>query len=128
MRFVRFHVVAPAVVVALVACHAGDGSSPQASEDERGNVGVPNPAAEYCIESGFTVADSQCHFPDGTSCEEWSFYRAQCGQAHSYCNQHGGTVSTDERDAGTFTTINAVCALNGKTCDEAKFSETGTCE
>lgn len=115
---------------ALVACGGGGGGggAPAASEDERGSVGVPPTAAEYCVKLGFTLADSQCKFPDGTSCEEWAFYRGQCGQAHSYCNQHGGTISTKTEDEGGWTAVVGVCDLDGKQCEEGSFVSTGKCE
>ncbi|HVM69116.1 MAG TPA: DUF333 domain-containing protein [Gaiellaceae bacterium] len=99
-----------------------------ASEDERGNVGVPPPAVEYCKSLGYTLVGEQCQLPDGTSCEQWSFYRGACGQAHSYCNRHGGQISTVERDAGTSTAVVAVCDLDGKRCEEDTFWRSGKCE
>jgi len=49
--------------------------------------GLPNPASVYCVELGYELrivdADGQvgiCVFPDGTQCEEWSFFEGECGQ------------------------------------------------
>jgi beta-lactamase superfamily II metal-dependent hydrolase/putative hemolysin len=49
--------------------------------------GLPNPASVYCVELGYELrivdADGQvgmCIFPDGTQCEEWSFFEGECGQ------------------------------------------------
>ena len=118
----------------LVACggSTADGSNPTAapaaSEDERGSVGVPPTAAEYCTKLGFVLTtDSQCKFPDGTACEEWAFYRGQCGQKHSYCNQHGGSISSKTVDMGTWTAVYGVCALNGVQCEESSFVQSGKC-
>jgi putative hemolysin len=49
-------------------------------------LGLPNPAAVYCIEQGYELetrdeADGQasyCIFPDGSECEEWAFFRGEC--------------------------------------------------
>jgi putative hemolysin len=49
-------------------------------------VGLPNPASVYCQEQGFTLelrSDASgmagyCVFPDGSECEEWSFFRGEC--------------------------------------------------
>ena len=50
-------------------------------------VGVPCPASVYCKEQGGTLelhdspAGGQygvCVFPDGTECEEWTFFRGEC--------------------------------------------------
>ena len=139
MYSLRFNVAARAVA-GLLACGAcgacsvacGGGStgstgSPVAIEDERGSVGVPPTAAEYCTKLGFTLAGSQCSFPDGTSCEEWAFYRGQCGQPHSYCNQHGGTVSSKTVDMGTWTAVPA-CDRGKWICSDGKAPvPEGTC-
>src|SRR3954470_5661472 len=98
MRPVWFFGAAVAVTIVVVAC--GGNGSPSADEDERGSVGVPPPAAQYCKQLGYTLVDSTCTFPDGTTCEQWAFYRGECGHSHSYCNQHGGSVSSQTEDAG----------------------------
>jgi putative hemolysin len=50
-------------------------------------IGMPNPASVHCAEQGYvleirTEAAGQagyCIFPDGTECEEWAFFRGECG-------------------------------------------------
>jgi putative hemolysin len=50
-------------------------------------AGLPNPASAYCEEQGYTLemrTDEDgtygvCVFPDGSECEEWAFYRGECG-------------------------------------------------
>jgi len=51
---------------------------------------MPNPASVYCKENGNTleiqsVADgsqsSMCIFPDGSICDEWAYFRGECGPA-----------------------------------------------
>ena len=49
-------------------------------------ISMPNPASQYCVDQGGELeirdeADGQvgyCLFPDGSECEEWSFYRGDC--------------------------------------------------
>lgn len=121
---------AAALVSSAIACGGGSGGSsprPVVAEDERGSVGVPPTADEYCTKLGFSLADGQCKFPDGTGCEPWSFYRGECGQAHTYCNQRGGAISTKTEDMGTWTAVYGVCDLNGKQCKESSFIQTGSC-
>jgi putative hemolysin len=53
-------------------------------------AGLPNPAAAFCEEQGYkleirTAADGSqqgfCRFPDGSECDEWAFFRGECGPA-----------------------------------------------
>lgn len=55
-------------------------STPQAN--------LPNPAAVYCEQQGYrveirTAADGSqtgyCIFPDGSECDEWAYFRNECG-------------------------------------------------
>jgi putative hemolysin len=63
------------------------GPEPEATA-EPGGAGMPNPAAVYCKEQGgrveiHTDADGGqygvCIFGDGSECDEWAFYRGECG-------------------------------------------------
>jgi putative hemolysin len=92
-------------------------------------AGGANPAAAYCQAMGYAIEGEQCVLPDGAECEQWAFYRGECGQTHSFCNQHGGTVSSVMKDMGTWTAVVAVCTLpNGKQCEEDAFARTCQCE
>jgi putative hemolysin len=51
---------------------------------------IPNPASVYCTQNGnkleiHTAADGSqngiCVFPDGSACDEWAYYRGECGSA-----------------------------------------------
>jgi putative hemolysin len=53
-------------------------------------AGLPNPAAVFCQGQGFRLelrtdaTGSQsgiCHFPDGSQCDEWAYFRGECGPA-----------------------------------------------
>lgn len=91
--------------------------------------GSSNPASVYCAELGYQLTGEQCTFPDATSCEQWSFYRGECGQAHSFCNLHGGTVANKVEDMGTWTATYALCTLpSGKQCHEDAFARSCSCE
>jgi putative hemolysin len=67
------------ILLAIAACTA-----PQAQ------AGIPNPASVYCKQTGnkleiHTAADGSqsgvCVFPDGSTCEEWAYFRRECGSA-----------------------------------------------
>ncbi len=132
MASLRLHVTLGTALLVLdlglVGC--GDDAKPAntASEDERGSVGVPPPAGEYCVKLGYSLTEKGCTFPDGTSCDEWAFYRGQCGKSQSYCSRQGGTISTKTEDKGGWTAVYGVCTLNGKACEEGLFFKTGKCE
>ncbi len=68
------------------------------SSNEGDRLGMSNPAAIYCKDLGYdyrmsTAADGSeqgiCVFPDGSSCEEWSFLNGECGSKYSYCAKQG---------------------------------------
>ncbi|MGB2964557.1 MAG: DUF333 domain-containing protein [Anaerolineales bacterium] len=53
-------------------------------------VDMSNPASDYCVQQGnvleiVTAPDGNqsgmCIFPDGSSCDEWAFFRGECGPA-----------------------------------------------
>jgi putative hemolysin len=67
------------LLMALTAC-----ATPQAT------AGMPNPASVHCEQNGNqleirTAADGSqyglCIFPDGSTCDEWAYYRGECGPA-----------------------------------------------
>jgi putative hemolysin len=51
-------------------------------------LNMPNPASAYCEQQGYrleirTVSDGGqtgfCIFPDGSECDEWAYFRGECG-------------------------------------------------
>lgn len=67
-------------VLAITACGGTAAETPEAD--------MPNPASAFCEEQGYeieirTAADGSqqgfCLFPDGSECEEWAFFRGECG-------------------------------------------------
>ncbi|MEM4703048.1 MAG: DUF333 domain-containing protein [Candidatus Pacearchaeota archaeon] len=55
-------------------------------EKNQSNQSIPNPASVYCIEHNGTLEIREneqgqygvCIFPDGSECEEWSYYQGEC--------------------------------------------------
>jgi putative hemolysin len=91
--------------------------------------GGVNPASVYCAELGYTLDGEDCAFPDGTRCEEWAFFRGECGGAHSFCNLHGGAISTKTEDMGGWTAVYAICTLpDGKQCKDDDFAHSCACD
>jgi len=99
------------------------------SEDERSPIGPANPSSVYCSQLGYTgsasdAGGSLCIFPDGGSCEPWSFFRGECGQPHSYCVRQGGQISNTMNETSSY----ATCTFDGGvSCSEATFSRSGHC-
>ncbi|HSR29712.1 MAG TPA: DUF333 domain-containing protein [Anaerolineae bacterium] len=78
------------VVCTLLSAPARSSGPGPASEATAGpdGAGLPNPASIYCEEQGGkleirTAADGSqygvCISPDGSECDEWAFYRGECG-------------------------------------------------
>ena len=79
------------VLLALTACtvpQTTGASDPTATSIPQ--AGIPNPASIYCTENGNkneirTAADGSqngvCVFPDGNTCDEWAYFRGECGPA-----------------------------------------------
>lgn len=72
-------VVFTIILMSLAAC-----TVPQAKEE------MPNPASVFCTQNGNkleirTAADGSqsgiCVFPDGSTCDEWAYFRGECGPA-----------------------------------------------
>jgi putative hemolysin len=78
-------------LLALTACAAPQPQTTVApAATVAPQIGLANPASVYCGQSGNkleirTAADGSqigiCVFPDGASCEEWAYFRGECGPA-----------------------------------------------
>jgi putative hemolysin len=78
------------ILMALTACTALQAQAPEPVATDTPQAGMPNPASVYCTQKGNkleirTAADGSqngiCIFPDGSSCDEWAYYRGECGPA-----------------------------------------------
>jgi putative hemolysin len=105
--------------------NAGDGGTCTPLAPSGGSA---NPAGVYCAALGYSASGGICTFPDASSCDQWAFFRGECGQQFSFCNLHGGVVSNLVVTTGGQTTSRAVCAKNGKSCDDQTFAQTCVCE
>lgn len=76
------------MIVTLTACTAPQTQgTPASASTDLPQPNLPNPASIYCEENGgkleiATAADGGqsgiCIFPDGSSCDEWAYYRGEC--------------------------------------------------
>jgi putative hemolysin len=76
------------ILMALAACTSLRVQTSEPAETEITQPNMPNPASVYCEQNGNTeeiqtAADGSqsgvCVFPDGSTCEEWAYFRGECG-------------------------------------------------
>jgi len=95
-RIFTFTMILMALIACTVAVRAiiGYFSVTQATSDSTATdmpqAGIPNPASVYCTQNGNkleiqTASDGSqsgiCVFPDGSECDEWAYFRGECGLA-----------------------------------------------
>ena len=70
-------------MISLTACAAAGRETPGVDQ-----AVMPNPASAYCEDQGYQLEirsaengsqTGYCLFPDGSECEEWAYYRGECG-------------------------------------------------
>ncbi len=75
----------------LTACTAFQVQTFETTGTDIPQVNMPNPASVYCEQNGNKLeirmaADGSqsgvCVFPDGSTCDEWAYFRGKCGPAH----------------------------------------------
>ena len=77
------------ILFALTSCTAPQTQpTPAPVSTDTALANMPNPASAYCEEQGYkseirTAADGSqsgvCIFPDGSECDEWAYFRGECG-------------------------------------------------
>jgi hypothetical protein len=76
------------ILMALTACIAPQTQAvPELNATNMPQANMPNPASVYCEQNGNTLeirtADDgsqygECVFPDGSTCDEWAYFRGEC--------------------------------------------------
>ena len=92
------------IFILLTSCTAPSQPTPAAHPTDIPQADMPNPAAAYCVEQGFTseirtAADGSqfgvCIFPNGSECDEWAYFRGECGPTDQNKEQSSPTeIST----------------------------------
>jgi putative hemolysin len=77
------------ILMVLTACSTPQTKMPtDKPATDMPQAGMPNPASVYCVQNGNkleiqTAADGSqsgvCVLPDGSTCDEWAYYRGECG-------------------------------------------------
>jgi putative hemolysin len=78
------------ILMALTACTSLRVQTSESAATDMPQANMPNPASVYCEQNGNTLeiqtaADGSqngvCVFPDGSTCDEWAYFRGECGPA-----------------------------------------------
>lgn len=92
------------LLMALAACAA-----PEPATTDPPPASLPNPASVYCTQQGNrheirSAADGSqygmCLFPDGGACDEWAYFRGECGPVTSTSPTPAATGETTSNDNG----------------------------
>ena len=121
-----FVIVGVFLCMALAACTTPQVQNPEPTATGVPQVNMPNPASVYCTQHGnkleiHTAADGSqsgvCVFSDGSTCDEWAYFRGECGSAAQAsptpaptvaatatpgAGASEGSVPTGNDDAGSF--------------------------
>ena len=99
------------LLMTLAACTLPRVQPPEPGATDSPQASMPNPASVYCEQYGNkleirTAADGSqvgiCVFPDGSSCDEWAYYRGECGPGAQKSPTPAMTVeATTEASGGT---------------------------
>ncbi len=97
------------LLMALTACTTFQVQTLETTGTDIPEAGMPNPASVYCEQEGntldiHTAADGSqsgvCIFPDGSTCDEWAYYRGECGPAVQKSPTSTMTVETTTEASG----------------------------
>ena len=105
-----------------------------------------NPSSDYCLKKGGTEENKYdedgsqwtvCTFPDGSACEEWSFFNEECKKGQqlafpTYCRKNGVSLKAHRIDTtgveGAVQGFYYTCQLeNGNICYESDYYKDGYC-
>ena len=95
--------------MALTACTSFRIQTSDSAGTDIPQAGIPNPASVYCKEQGnkheirMAADGSQngiCVFPDGSTCDEWAYFRGECGSAPQKSPTPATTVEATKEASG----------------------------
>ena len=96
------------ILMALTACTALQVQTTEPAATDIPQVNMPNPASVYCEQNGnkleiHTADDGSqsgvCVFPDGSTCDEWAYFRGECGPAAQKSPTPAMTVERPSKNA-----------------------------
>jgi putative hemolysin len=99
------------ILLALAACTAPQVQAPGPTATGNPAANLPNPASVHCVQNGnkleiHTAADGSqsgvCVFPGGSTCDEWAYFRGECGPgAQASLPPAAGVEATSEAGDGS---------------------------
>jgi len=104
------------LLMALTACTTFQIQTHEAAATEIPLANMPNPASVYCEQQGNkleirTAADGSqsgiCVLPDGSICDEWAYFRGECGLAAQKSPTPAIVVEATSTASGSNTEENA---------------------
>jgi len=87
------------MVILLTSCTTSQPPTTVPVSTEVPQANMPNPAAAYCEQKGYRVEmriaedgsrAGYCVFPSGSECNEWAYFRGECGPEEQY----GSTIES----------------------------------
>jgi putative hemolysin len=98
------------VILALTACTSFRVQTSESSGTDMPQPDMPNPATLHCEQNGNTheirtaedgSQSGVCIFPDGSTCDEWAYFRGECAPAAGASGGGpGGSGSAGEDGSG----------------------------
>ena len=97
------------ILMALTACTTFQVQTLVTTGTDIPPVNMPNPASVYCEQQGNkleirTAADGSqngiCIFPDGRTCDEWAYYRGECGLVPQKSPTPAATIEATTKASG----------------------------
>jgi len=88
MKRITLTLTALIIFIVLATCSPRPQSTPASVPTDMNQPNMPNPASVYCEQQGYqveirTASDGSqtgyCIFPDGSECDEWAYFRGECG-------------------------------------------------
>ncbi len=98
------------ILMALTACTARQVQTPEPTATDIPQVNMPNPASVYCVQNGNKLEiqmasdgsqSGVCIFPDGSTCDEWAYFRGECGLAPQKSPTPANVVEATSTESGS---------------------------
>jgi len=99
------------IMIFLSACKVPQDKMLEKTETGGSQVNMPNPAAAFCEQNNYkyeirTADDGSqsgiCIFPDGSTCDDWAYYRGECGNEFQTSSTPSPIVEPTQNPSGGY--------------------------